>query len=74
MTEKYSLNEYSEKINDEKTEENLELEIVIKTASFTFDQFLKIKTFLRLKPVTPSLWMQAFPDDNLDLTRISGCY
>lgn len=72
MTDQYSLNEYSEKIIDEKTEENFELEMVIKSATFTFDHFLKIKTYLRLKPVMPSLLMQAFPDDNIDITRISG--
>lgn len=72
MSDKYSLNEYSDKINDEKTEDSYELEIVIKSATFVFDHFLKIKTYLRLRPVTPSLWMQTFPDDNLDLTRISG--
>ena len=72
MTDKYSLNEYSDKINAEQTEDSYELEIVIKSATFVFDHFLKIKTYLRLKPVTPSLWIQTFPDDNLDLTRISG--
>ena len=72
MTDQYSLNEYSEKINDEKTEENFELDMVIKSATFTFDQFLKIKTYLRLKPVMQSLLMQAFPDDNIDITRVSG--
>ena len=74
MSENFSLNEYKDKINESEQKIFHEFEITIKTATFLFDQFSKLRTFLRFTPTNPDAWSEKYTDDELDLSRLSGNY
>ena len=70
--DKISLNEYENIFEKEDQELIHEFAVIVKTVSFLCDQFPKLKAFLRFLPRDPELWTEAFPDDELDFSKLSG--
>ena len=71
MASQDSLTEYKTILENETQEIVHDFEVFIKSATF-LSEFPKLKTFLRLIPIDQNKWTEIYPDEDLDLTQLSG--
>ena len=72
MGSQIGLSEYTSILENKENEKIFETEAIFKSASFLFDNYLKIRVFIRMTPTDPDSWIQNFNDDDLDIEKISG--
>ena len=66
-----SLQEYSQ-IIDVDLEDRRKISIILNSVSFFTNEFPKLSGFAKFSIVDQSEWIEKFPDEDVDLTRLAG--